>query len=194
MTGAYFHAIICSSDETETEARYAPLLTRYKSTAMSMLLLALVVLSGSTCARQQASGELSTIGQSVDIDGWRVTVHSLTVLPTDEWRQPAAGQVLCAVELTLENRSNHIRFFMPEKQMLLLDSAGRSYALDNDASVMAARARQWNVPSGEMSPAEVAYGAAAYQLPTGLQVRWIFRSSLLPWARRITFELGAVPQ
>jgi hypothetical protein len=161
---------------------------------MSLLLLALVMLSCCTCAGQRDGGELFAIGQSVDVDGWRITVHSLSVLPTDEWRQPAEGQVLCAVELTLENRSNHIRFFMPEKQMVLVDSAGRAHALDHDASVMAARARQWTAPSGEMSPGEVAYGAAAYQLPAGLEARWVFRSSLLPWARRSTFALGAIPQ
>ncbi|MBM4429498.1 MAG: DUF4352 domain-containing protein [Chloroflexi bacterium] len=166
-----------------------------KSTLTSILLLAGVFLLCTTCARQQTTGELPGIGQAMDIDGWQITVHSLHLLPTDDWRQPAAGQVFCAVELTLENHSNQIRFFMPEKQMLLLDSEGRAYALNHNASVMAARARQWTAPSGEMSVGEVAYGAAAYQLPAGSQgVRWVFRSNLFPWSPSITFVLGDVPQ
>jgi hypothetical protein len=134
-------------------------------------------------------------GQPVDVDGWRVTVHRLYVLPPDQWRQAAPGHALCAVEVTLENLSDQIRFFMPEKQMTLIDQNGKSYALDHTAGVVAARTYGWTVPDGEMSPGEKAHGAATYQIPADAgQLRWLFRSSLFPWAPNLTFALGDAPQ
>jgi hypothetical protein len=120
-----------------------------------------------------------------------VTVHSFTELPADDWRQPAPGHVLCAVEVRLENRSDQIRFFMPEKQMTLVDAQGRSYALDHTARVVAAKTRGWLVPEGELSVSEIAHGAAAYQIPTQAGgVRWVFRSNLFPWAPQVIVFLG----
>jgi hypothetical protein len=142
------------------------------------------------CARSHSSQQLHALGDTVDVDGWRVTVHSFIELPTDDWRPPAPGHVLCAVEVRLENRSDQIRFFMPERQMTLVDAQGRSYALDHTARVVAARTRGWLVPEGEFSVSEIAHGAAAYQIPTQAgAVRWVVRSNLLPWAPQVVFAL-----
>ncbi len=129
------------------------------------------------------------------MDGWRVTVHNFLVLPPAEWRPPAPGHVFCAVEVTLENLSGQIRFFMPEKQMTLVDQDGTSYALDHTGGVVAARTYGWTVPDGEMSVGESAHGAATYQIPSDSgELRWLFRSSLFPWAPNLTFVLGELPQ
>ena len=131
----------------------------------------------------------------MDVDGWRVTVHDLYVLPPDPWRQPAPGYVYCAVEITLENLSGQIRFFMPEKQMTLVDQDDRSYTLDHTAGVVAARTHGWTVPDGEMSLGEEAHGAATYQIPSDSgELRWLFRSSLFPRAPSLTFMLGELTQ
>ena len=143
------------------------------------------------CARQYGTGYLFGIGQTAEVDGWQVTVHSFSVLPADPWHQAAVGQVFCAVELTLENNSGQIRFVMPEKQMILLDGNGQAYAPDRNAAVVAARSRQWIVPEGELSIGERAHGAAAYQIPGGSKgMCWIFRSNLFPWARSVAFVVG----
>jgi hypothetical protein len=142
------------------------------------------------CARSPGSPQLYAIGDAVDVDGWRVTVHSFSELPADEWRQPAPGQVLCAVEVRLENLSDQIRFFMPERQMILLDAQGRSYTLDHTARVVAATTHGWLVPEGELSVGQSAHGAAAYQIPSQAgEVHWVFRSNLLPWAPQVIFVL-----
>ncbi len=149
------------------------------------------VLACVTCARSPGAPQLYAIGDTVDVDGWRVTVHSFSELPTDEWRQPAPGQVLCAVEVRLENVSDQIRFFMPERQMTLLDAQGRSYALDHTARVVAATIHGWLVPEGELSVGQRAHGAAGYQIPSQAgEVRWVFRSNLFPWAPQVIFALG----
>jgi len=160
----------------------------------ALLGIALILLSVA-CAGQYTTEHLYAIGQTAEIDGWRVTVHSFSVLPADRWHQPTEGHVLCAVELTLENQSERIRFVMHEKQMTLLDGDGRAYAPDRTAALVAARLQQWLVPDGELSIGERARGAAAYQIPSEAQgVRWVFRSSLFPWARSVTFVLGKVSQ
>ena len=160
----------------------------------SMMVIPLVLLFVA-CTRPPHEGKLYALGQTAELDGWRVTVHSFSALPGDASRQSAHGHVFCAIEVTLENLSDQIRFFMPERQMTLADADGKSYALDHDAGVVAARSRGWTVPDGEMSIGEKAHGAAAYQIPSESRgVRWVFRSSLFPWARRLTFVLGKVPQ
>jgi hypothetical protein len=162
--------------------------------ASTMLSTALILLTVA-CARPQTTEHLWAIGQTAEVDGWRVTVHSFSTLPADEWRRPERGQLFCTVELTLENRSGQIRYVMPEKQMMLLDGDGRSYAPDRNAALITARSRQWLVPEGEFSVGQKAHGAAAYQIPSGSQgVRWVFRSSLFPWARKATFVLGDLAQ
>lgn len=166
-----------------------------KGVLRSALLVTALLLASAACARPPASEVLWAIGQTAKVDGWRVTVHSFSALPADEWRQPASGHIFCAVELTLENSSGQIRYVMPEKQMLLIDRVGRNYALDRDAGVIAARSRQWLVPEGEFSVGEKAHGSVAYQIPNGLgKMHWSFRSNLWPWARRVTFGLGELQQ
>jgi hypothetical protein len=159
------------------------------------LLVAALLLATAACARPPASEVLWAVGQTAKVDGWRVTVHSFSVLPADEWRQPASGHIFCAVELTLENSSGQIRYVMPERQMLLIDRVGRTYAPDRDAGVIAARSRQWLVPEGEFRVGEKAHGAVAYQIPdVSAKLHWAFRSNLWPWARRVTFGLGELQQ
>jgi hypothetical protein len=161
-----------------------------KAVLRSALLVAAILLASAACARPPASEVLWAVGQTAKVDGWLVTVHSFSVLPADEWRQPATGHIFCAVELTLENSSGQIRYVMPEKQMLLIDRVGRSYALDRDAGVIAARSRQWLVPEGEFHGGEEAHGSVTYQIPDGSdKLHWAFRSSLWPWARSVTFGL-----
>ncbi len=154
-----------------------------------------LMLLWSSCTRPPGTDKWYSPGQTVELDGWRVTVHDLYVLPPDQWRQPAPGYVYCAVEVTLENVSGQIRFFMPEKQMTLVDQDDNSYTLDPTAGVVAARTHGWTVPDGEMSGDEEAHGAATYQIPSDSGgLRWLFRSSLLPWAPKLTFALGELPR
>jgi len=153
-----------------------------------------LVLLATACAGQETSAEPYAVGQTAKINGWHITVHSLSTLPGDRWHQPAEGHVFCVVELTLENHSEQIRFFMPEKQMLLSDTDGRAYGPDHAAGVLTARVCGWTVPDGEISVEEIAHGAAAYEIPsnaTGLL--WVFRSGLFPWSPRVTFALGELP-
>jgi hypothetical protein len=143
------------------------------------------------CARSPGSPQAHRIGQHVGVEGWQVTVHSFSEIPGDEWRRPTPGHIFCAVEVTVENRSDQIRFFMPERQMTLVDDQARTYSLDHAAGVVAAKAQGWLVPEGEISIGEKAHGAAAYQIPSQASgLRWVFRTSLLPWAQQVTFVLG----
>jgi hypothetical protein len=145
------------------------------------------------CVRQPASTRLYAIGETAEVDGWRITVHGFQALPADRYYPPAEAYSLCAVELTLENASRLIRFMMPEKQMLL-ESDGRAYAPDRNASVMAARLHGWMVPEGELNLGAKVHGAASYQIPSASQdVRWTFRAGLFPWSRSVTFVLGKLP-
>jgi hypothetical protein len=171
-----------------------PSLRHTKSNRAAALVALALLLACAGCLAQPAATRLYPIGETAEVAGWRVTVHSFSVLPADEWRQPQPGQTFCAVELTLENASRTIRFIMPEKQALL-ESAGRSYPPDVAATVLAQRERQWTVPEGEMDVGQQARGAVAYQIPARSQdVRWTFRSSLLPWSPCVTFDLGKPPQ
>ncbi len=201
MTGHPFHAIICSTrfPWIDLECRKAdplrPRLSCFSGWLLRISVAIALVLPCLSCTRLPGAENRYAPGQTVDLDGWRVTVHGLLVLPPDEWRQAAPGHVFCAVEVTLENLSGQIRFFMPEKQMTLLDEDGKSYTLDQSAGVVAARTHGWTVPDGEMSVGESAHGAASYQIPLDAgELRWLFRSSLFPWAPNLTFVLGEVPQ
>lgn len=147
------------------------------------------------CGKSPTTQQPYTVGQTAEMDGWRITVHGLSLVEGDEWHQPAADHVFCAVELTLENTSSRIRYLMPEKQMQLLDVANHTFAAGHDAGVMAARSRQWYVPQGEVGVGAVLHGAAAYEIPTDSQgLRWTFRTGLLPWSKTVVFALGDVPQ
>ena len=159
--------------------------------ARSIVPLALVL--AVSCTRAPSPARLYAIRETAELEGWRVTVDSFSVLPPDAAFQPETGQVLCSVELTLENHSGQIRFMMPEKQMRLV-SGGRTYALDQSAAVMSARLRQWMVPEGEMSLGIRTHGAASYQVPHGAEdVRWTFFTGLFPWSPSVTFVLGKLP-
>jgi Domain of unknown function (DUF4352) len=153
-----------------------------------------LLLALATCSRSPTTQQTYAAGQTAEVDGWKITVHGLFRLEGDEWHQPADGHVFCAVELTLENTSGHIRYVMPEKQMRLLDAVNHTYAAGRDAGVMAARSRQWYVPQGEVGVGKVLHGAAAYEIPTGSQgLRWTFRTGLLPWSKTVVFALGDMP-
>jgi hypothetical protein len=134
------------------------------------------------------------MGESTDVSGWVVTVHSFTLVPSDSQHQTGPSQIFCAVEWTLENSSGQTRYFMPERQALL-EYAGQVYHTDVQAAVQAARVRQWLVPEGQQDVAKKVHGAAAYQIPQGAQnVCWTFVSGLLPGAPRVTFSLGQPAQ
>ncbi|MBC7260596.1 MAG: DUF4352 domain-containing protein [Chloroflexi bacterium] len=146
------------------------------------------------CTRQPTVEHHYALGETAEVDGWQITVHSFSILPPDPWHQPQGGYVFCAVELTLQNASGQIRYVMPEKQMTLLDGDGHAYALDSSASVMAARLHNWFAPQGGFEPDQKAYGAAAYQVPANAQnLRWVFRGGLLPWSSSAVFVLGDLP-
>jgi hypothetical protein len=167
---------------------------RHTKLRLAGIVLTALVLTSAACARTPQTAHLFAADKTAAIDGWRVTVHSFVTLPAEQWRQPAQDYVFCAVELTLENTSGRIRYVMPEKQMLLVDRDGRTYAPDHDAAVTAARARQWLLPEGELSVGGKTHGATAYQIPTDTQdLRWVFRTGLLPWAKTATFALGDLP-
>lgn len=156
--------------------------------------LILVLLLGA-CTKQPITNRPYTVGETAKVDGWQVTVHSFSILPADPWHQPLKGHVLCAVEVTLQNKSGKILYVMPEKQMTLLDGENRAYALDSRASVMAARLHNWFVPQGGLEPGQEVHGAAAYQVPANAQdLRWIFRGGLIPWSHSVLFVLGALPE
>ena len=186
-------------DETDMMNRWSTQLAkppwRHDKLRLAGMILTALVLTSAACARRPQPAHLFAVDQTVPVDGWRVTVHSFVTLPAEQWRQPAQGHVFCAVELTLENTSGSIRYVMPERQMLLVDQDGRTYAPDHDAAVTAARSRQWLQPEGELGIGAKTHGATAYQIPTDTQgLRWVFRSSLLPWAKTTTFALGDSPQ
>jgi len=159
-----------------------------------MLLLACVGPVAAACASLPSVEKDYAVGEAAEADGWRLTLHSLVLLPGDRWRQPDPGKVFCAVEVTLENLSRGIRYFMPERQMVLVDGAGKVFSLDHQAGVVSARTRGWTAPEGAFSAGTLAHGAVAYELPKDAQdLRWVFRSSLLPWAEHVTFWLGSCP-
>nr|MBC7245125.1 DUF4352 domain-containing protein [Chloroflexota bacterium] len=166
-------------------------LTSPRGISTSALLCLLLLFVSVACAKQYDTEHLYTLGQTAEIDDWLVTVHSFSILPADQWHQPQESQVLCAVELTLQNNSRQIRYIMPEKQMMLLDRNNHAYVLDSSASVMAGRLHNWFVPQGGFDAGQKVYGAAAYQVPANAQhIRWVFRSGLLPWSGSVTFVLG----
>ncbi len=143
-----------------------------------------------SCIRQPGIVRIYAIGETAELEGWKVTVESFSMLSPDAAFQPAAGHVLCSVELTLENESERIRFMMPEKQLRLV-TGSRTYLLDQNAAVMSARLRQWMVPEGGMSPGSEAHGAASYQIPEGTEdAQWTFYAGLFPWSPSVTFALG----
>jgi hypothetical protein len=180
---------------TSAERLWRPPSRHTKSIVATTSLAFALVLLTMACTRPNATEQLWAVGQTAEVDGWRVTVHSFSSLPADEWRQPADGQIFCALELTLENSSEQIRYVMPEKQMMLLGADGRNYAPDHDAAVIAARSRQWLAVEGEFGVAEKSHGAAAYQIPNESQgMRWVFRTSLFPWAPKVTFVLRELSQ
>jgi hypothetical protein len=153
-----------------------------------------LILALAACAKPPAAQETYAVGQTAEVDGWKITVHGLFPVEGDEWHQPADGHIFCAVELTLENTSDRIRYVMAEKQMQLLDAANHPYAAGRDAGVMAARSRQWYVPQGEVGVGKVLHGAAAYEIPADARgLRWTLRTGLLPWSKTVTFALGDVP-
>jgi hypothetical protein len=151
--------------------------------------------SSSSCARSRTPEPRLVVGQTTEVEGWRITVHSFVRLAATEDRLPSPDYLFCSVEVTLENHSDAIRFFMPERQMTLTDANGSVYELDHNASVAAAQSRQWTVPDGEISIGETAHGAASYQIPADArELSWVFSSSLFPGTRQLTFELGDAPQ
>ena len=153
-----------------------------------------LLLALAACAKLPSTAQLYTVGQTAQVDGWRLTVHGLFPVEPDEWHQPAAGHIFCAVELTLENTSGRIRYVMSEKQMHLLDASNHALTADRGAGVMAARSRQWYVPQGEVGVGETLHGAAAYEIPADSRsLRWIFRAGLLPWSKTVVFALGQAP-
>ncbi|HUT16561.1 MAG TPA: DUF4352 domain-containing protein [Anaerolineae bacterium] len=157
-------------------------------------LTAAIALLVAACARQQAPAQPYRVGQTAVLEGWGITVHHFSTLPPDQWHQPSEGHVFCIVELTLENRSGQIRYFMPEKQMLLMDEDGRVYPPDHTAGVVTARQRDWTVPDGEMSVGEMAHGAASYEIPSDVtELHWVFHRGLFPWLPKVTFALGGLP-
>jgi len=156
------------------------------------LVLALTLVA---CGQASTSPHLHVIGETAEVDGWKITVHGLYLVEADEWHQPAADHIFVAVELTLENTSDRIRYMMPEKQMYLLDAAGNTFSTARQAGVMVARSRQWYIPQGEVEVGQVLHGAAAYEIPLDSRdLRWTCRSGLLPWAKSVVFVLGDVPQ
>lgn len=157
-------------------------------TARSVILASLLL--AVSCIRKPGTARTYAIGETAELEGWRVTVEAFSTLPPDAAFQPAPGHVLCTVELTLENASEGIRFMMPEKQMRLV-CGGRTYLPDQNAAVTSARLRQWMVPEGEMSPGSKAHGAASYQIPEKTEeVQWTFYAGLFPWSPGVTFALG----
>jgi len=146
------------------------------------------------CTGPAKTQESFAVGQTAEVDGWRITVHSFSLVEGDQWHQPADGHVFCTVELTLENASSRIRYVMAEKQVHLLDSANHALAIDREAGVMAARSRQWYPPQGEVGIGKALYGAASYEIPAYSEgLRWSFRGGLLPWSKIVVFVLGEIP-
>ncbi len=157
--------------------------TRIWPAAMFLALLAVTA-----CSRVPAESDVFGIGHSASADGWRVTVHKVVDLEGMPNRQPAMGYRFCSLVVTLENSTERIRYFMPERQMVLIDSAGQEFAPDHTAAVLAARSGWGTVPDGEMSAHEIAQGSVSYQVPLRAQrLCWELRTSLLPWGQRLSF-------
>lgn len=179
---------------TKIKCRYQTLPSWMRRLVRCVLLLACVGPGAGACASLPSTQQDYAVGQVVDADGWRLTLHGLALLPGDEWRQPDPGHAFCAVEVTLENLSSRIRYFMPERQMVVVDGTGQEYSMDHQAGVVSARTRGWTAPEGAFSVGGLAHGAIAYQLPVDSQdLRWVFRSGLLPSAEHVTFWLGSCP-
>ena len=163
------------------------------SVQLSIVALLAVALLLSCCGHSPVLRPRYAPDQTAELQGWRITVHGLTALPADPLRQPTPGHQLYAVELTLENTDQRIRYVMPERQMAILDDSGRSFAPDYIAEVVAARTQGWTVPAGEIKSGQKAYGAASYQIPdSSRELRWVFCAGLLPWAPSVVFELGEI--
>lgn len=153
------------------------------------LYLCCLLLALTGCRR--APAVTAALGEAAEVDGWRVTVHSAGTVTPDPYHPPEPGHVFFSVELTLENRSGAIRFFMPEKQMRLVDASGTAYPVHPTAAVAVARQSGWVAPDGEMSAGEEAHGAASYQVPEGAQgLRWVLTSGLLPGSPTIEVPVG----
>lgn len=114
------------------------------------------------------------------MEGWKLTVKSVRWLAADAYRKPSAGHGFLAVEITLENTTDGIRYIMPERQMLLLDPQGNELQPHPTAGVLAAREQGWLVVQGEIGPGQSVAGAVSYEAPLGLSGwRWVFRPRLL---------------
>jgi len=164
---------------------------RLLTAALGALLLAISCLG---CAPRRPPEAHWHVNESAESQGWRVSVAGLATLPPDPHRRPQDGHAFVSVHLRLENETTATRYVMPERQMTLLDGDGHVYAPDRDAAVVAARAFQWLIPEGAFPPGAIAEGAVSYQIPLAAQdVRWVFRTSLLPGAQSITFLLGDMP-
>jgi hypothetical protein len=169
-------------------------LERHITVPLAIWLLLALALVVTACGKASTTPQPLGVGETAEVDGWKITVQGLSHLEGDQWHQPATGNIFCAVELSLENSSGRIRYVMAEKQMQLLDAANHRYAADHDAGVMAARLRQWYVPQGEVGVGQVLHGAAAYQIPVDAHgLHWTFRTGLLPWSKTVVFALGDVP-
>jgi hypothetical protein len=167
-------------------------LLRIDRSSWDRALIALVMICLSiACRATNATETRYVIGQTAEVDGWRITVHGFTLLSAEGGHTPGRDRVFCAVEVTVANASNHIRYVMLERQMLLLDAGGHTYAVDQDAGVVAARTRQWLPPDGEFVPGWSSHGSAAYSIPVaGGEWQWVFRAGLFPWSHRVVFAIG----
>ncbi len=168
--------------------------TRWLPTCVFRCILASTLsLFAISCSQRHNSVVLHSIGETVELEGWKVQVISFSLLSADDAFEPAPGYALCSVELAIENDTGGIRFMMPERQMQLYCD-GTTYTLDQNASIMSARLHAWMVTEGEMRPAVNAHGAASYQIPRSAEeVQWTFHSGLLPWSPTVTFALVGAP-
>jgi hypothetical protein len=165
---------------------------RLLSAVLCSLLVGTFCLACSGLSAERAEWQLN---ETVQSQGWRVTVFSMSALPDDPYRRPLDGHTFVAVQLKIENISQEIRYVMPEQQMTLVDGQGQTYALDYEAAVVAARTLDWLIPEGEFVPGAAAHGATSYQIPLGAcDLRWVFRTTLPPGAPTVTFALGDAPQ
>lgn len=139
-----------------------------------------MVLTLSSCAPRSPTAVDLEPGQPVELDGWKVTVNSVRWLTPDRYRKPSSGHEFLAVELTLENTTDDVRYVMPERQMLMLAAGGRSLQPHPSAGVLAVREQGWLVVQGEIGPGQTLTGAVCYEVPLDLGGwRWVFRPRLL---------------
>lgn len=144
---------------------------------LTALLLTLVL---AACSPRQPTVVNLAPGATVEMEGWKLTVKSVRWLAADAYRKPSAGHGFLAVEITLENTTDGIRYIMPERQMLLLDPQGNELQPHPTAGVLAAREQGWLVVQGEIGPGQSVAGAVSYEAPLGLSGwRWVFRPRLL---------------